>query len=277
LLGWQATALCEGKQHLAVQGTVMAKQSRGSAKKAPANPLRPNADGTSLQNKILLALPRHERERVLPKLELVRLQSRQMLHDVGDILQSAYFCNTGLISILSVFSDGKSVEVGLIGKEGFLGLPLVAGFRSASTRAMAQIEGTAFRIGADSLQTLLRECPGLERSLQQFSQIMAMQATQIAACNRLHEVEERLGRWLLMSADRVDTHTLALTQELLAQMLGTRRSSVTLAAGILQKAGLIAYTRGNVTIVDRPKLEDAACECYALMQRQIEQWRKDLL
>jgi CRP-like cAMP-binding protein len=141
---------------------------------------------------------------------------------------------------------------------------------------MAQIEGTAFRIGADSLQTILAECPELERSLQQFSQIMAMQATQIAACNRLHEVEERLGRWLLMSADRVGTHTVALTQELLAQMLGTRRSSVTLAAGILQKAGLTSYTRGNVTIVDRPKLEEAACECYALMQRQIEQWRKDL-
>jgi len=254
----------------------MAKQSRGFTTKAPANSLRLNSDGTQLHNKILLALPRHEREKVLPKLELVRLQSRQMLHDVGDTLQSAYFCNTGLISILSVFSDGKSVEVGLIGKEGFLGLPLVVGFRSASTRAVAQIEGTTFRIGADSLQTLLRECPELERSLQQFSQVMAMQATQIAACNRLHEVEERLGRWLLMSADRVGTHTLPLTQELLAQMLGTRRSSVTLAAGILQKAGLISYTRGNVVIVDRPKLEEAACECYVLMQRQIEQWQKDM-
>ncbi len=254
----------------------MAKQSDSSAKKTPSSSLRPDGNGTQLQNKILLGLPRHERERVLPKLELLRLQSRQMLHDVGDTLQSAYFCNTGLISILSVFSDGKSVEVGLIGQEGFLGLPLVAGFRSASTRAVAQIEGTAFRIGADSLQTILAECPELERGLQQFSQIMAMQATQIAACNRLHEVEERLGRWLLMSADRVIAHTLPLTQELLAQMLGTRRSSVTLAAGILQKAGLISYTRGNVTIVDRPRLEEAACECYALMQRQIEQWRKDL-
>jgi CRP-like cAMP-binding protein len=273
---WQVTALCEGKQHLAVQGTVMAKQSQGFTTRVPENSLRPNSDGTPLHNTILLALPRHEREKVLPKLELVRLQSRQMLHDVGDTLQSAYFCNTGLISILSVFSDGKSVEVGLMGKEGFLGLPLVVGFRSASTRAVAQIEGTTFRIGADSLRTLLRECPELERNLQQFSQVMAMQATQIAACNRLHEVEERLGRWLLMSADRVDSHSLPLTQELLAQMLGTRRSSVTLAAGILQKAGLISYTRGNVTIVDRPKLEEAACECYTLMQRQTEQWQKDL-
>ena len=102
-----------------------------------------------------------------------------------------------------------------------------------------------------------------------------MQATQIAACNRLHEVEERLARWLMMTADRVGTNSLALTQELLAQMLGTRRASVTLAAGILQKAGLIAYTRGSVDIVDRQKLEDVACECYGLMRSQLEKWRAD--
>jgi CRP-like cAMP-binding protein len=254
----------------------MAKPSRGSTMHVPANYPRPDGNGTQLHNRILLDLPPREREKVLPKLELVRLQSRHVLHDVGDPLQSAYFCNSGLISILSVFSDGKSVEVGLIGREGFLGLPLVAGFRTAATRAVAQIEGTAFRIGAESLHAILQECPTLERSLHQFAQVMAMQATQIAACNRLHEVDERLGRWLLMSADRVGTNALPLTQELLAQMLGTRRSSVTLAAGILQKAGFISYTRGNVTIVDRPKLEEAACECYALMQRQVEHWRKDL-
>jgi CRP-like cAMP-binding protein len=174
-----------------------------------------------------------------------------------------------------VFPDGKSVEVGLVGKEGFVGLPLVAGFRSAATRAVAQIEGTAFRLSADALTGILRECVMLERMLQQFSQVMAMQATQIAACNRLHEVEERLARWLMMTADRVGTNSLALTQELLAQMLGTRRASVTLAAGILQKAGLIAYTRGSVDIVDRQKLEDVACECYGLMQNQLEKWRAD--
>ena len=112
--------------------------------------------------------------------------------------------------------------------------------------------------------------PYLERKLQQFSQIMTMQATQIAACNRLHEVEERLARWLLMSADRVSTSSLGLTQEVIGQMLGTRRSSVTVAAGILQKAGLIAYTRGEVKIVQRAKLEQAACECYRLMRQQTE-------
>ena len=254
----------------------MAKQSaRPKARESLISSPRPRGDGHQVHNQILLALPRNERERLLPNLEFVRLQSRLILHDVGDTLQSAYFCNTGLISILSVFPDGKSVEVGLVGKEGFVGLPLVAGFRSAATRAVAQIEGTAFRLSADALTGILRECVTLERMLQQFSQIMAMQATQIAACNRLHEVEERLARWLMMTADRVGTNSLALTQELLAQMLGTRRASVTLAAGILQKAGLIAYTRGSVDIIDRQKLEDVACECYGLMRNQLEKWRAD--
>jgi CRP-like cAMP-binding protein len=253
----------------------MAKQSARPTTTGTQKSARFTGDVKQLRNEILLALPPNERERIRPKLELVRLPPRLILHEVGDTLQSAYFCNSGMISVLSVFPDGKSVEVGLIGQEGFVGLPLVAGFRSAATRAVVQIEGTAFRVGADAIKAALRECPTLERLLQQFSQIMAMQATQIAACNRLHEVEERLARWLLMTADRVGTNSLALTQELLAQMLGTRRASVTLSAGILQKAGLIAYTRGSVDIVHRRKLEEVACECYSLMQRQLEKWRAD--
>ena len=234
---------------------------------------RTDGGGSHIHNSILRELPRDEFGIVLPKLELVRLQPRQVLHDAGDNLRSAYFCNTGLISVLSVLSDGKTVEVGLVGKEGLVGLPLIAGFRTSATRAVVQIEGTALRVDADSLALILRQCPRLERKLQQFSQIMAMQATQIAACNRLHEVEERLARWLLMSADRVGTTSLGLTQEVLGQMLGTRRSSVTVAAGILQKAGLISYTRGDVRIVQRAKLEQAACECYGLMLRQVEVWQ----
>ena len=138
---------------------------------------------------------------------------------------------------------------------------------------MVQIEGTALRVDSDALAVILRQCPRLERKLQQFSQIMSMQATQIAACNRLHEVEERLARWLLMSADRVGATSLGLTQEVLGQMLGARRSSVTVAAGILQRAGLISYTRGDVKIVQRTKLEQAACECYGIMQRQVAVWQ----
>src|SRR6202041_4160641 len=131
-----------------------------------------------------------------------------------------------------------------------------------------QAEGSAFRINADDMRKALRACPQLNASLVRYSQEATMQVTQIAACNRLHEVEQRLARWLLMSADRIASNAVPLTQELLAQMLGTRRSSVTVSAGILQKAGIIAYTRGDVRIVDRHALEDASCECYAIMQRQ---------
>lgn len=130
--------------------------------------------------------------------------------------------------------------------------------------------GSAFRMDGDALMGFL-----VERKLQRFSQIMALQVTQIAAYNRLHEVEERLARWLLMSADRIGSNSLPLTQEFLAQMLGTRRSSVTVAAGILPKAGLIARTRGDVKIIDRPLLEEAACECYRLMRRQTRKWQAD--
>jgi CRP-like cAMP-binding protein len=234
-----------------------------------------DGDGHQVHNEILLSLPLNEFQTVLPKLEFVRLNMHHLLHEAGDSLKSAYFCNHGMISILSVFPDGKSVEVGLVGKEGFVGLPLVAGFQSASNRAIVQVEATAFRVNADALTALLITCPKLERRLQQVSQIMAMETTQIAACNRLHEVEERLARWLLMCAERVGKTSLPLTQELLAQMLGTRRSSVTVSAGILQKAGLIHYSRGKVDILNVAKLEQSACECYEIMRRQQERWRRE--
>jgi CRP-like cAMP-binding protein len=240
-----------------------------------SKPPSSDGDGNHIHNELLLGLPLKESELLFPKLEFMRLKTHHVLHEPGDTLKSAYFCNTGLISILSIFPDGKSVEVGLVGKEGFIGIPLVAGFRSAPTRAIAQIEATAFRINGETLMAILRHCPVLERRLQQFAQIMTMQTTQIAACNRLHEVEERLARWLLMSAERIGSNSVPLTQELLAQMLGTRRSSVTVAAGMLQKAGLIAHTRGDVRIVDRKGLEEAACECYGIMGRQIEKWRSE--
>jgi CRP-like cAMP-binding protein len=234
---------------------------------------RKDGDGNHVENEILLALPRTESEAVMPKLEFVRLKLHQVLHEAGETLKSAYFCNSGMFSVLNVMPDGKSVEVGLIGKEGFSGTPLIVGFRTAHTRTVVQADATAFRVDADALRALLPKCPGLERALNRHGQLMAVQVTQVAACNRLHEVNERLARWLLMTQDRVGSEHLPLTQEFLAQMLGTRRSSVTVSAGTLQKAGLIAYTRGNVTILDRRNLEEASCDCYGLLQRQVKEWQ----
>src|SRR5580700_11086550 len=184
----------------------MANKPRPPTKSSAKSPV--DSDGNQIHNEILLSLPRKDLELLLPKLEFVRLKVHHVLHEPGDTLKSAYFCNTGLISILSVFPDGKSVEVGLVGKEGFIGLPLVAGFRTAPTRAIAQIEATAFRVDGETLVAALRQCPVLERRLQQFAQIMAMQTTQIAACNRLHEVEERLARWLLIRSARRSSITI---------------------------------------------------------------------
>ncbi len=230
-------------------------------------------DDKLIRNEILLSLPDAERDAVLPHLELVRLTAHHVLHEPGDNLRSAYFCNTGMISILTVFPDGKSVEVGLVGREGFVGLRLIAGFPTAFTRAITQISGSAYRIDGATLLELLPSNPELRRLLEGFSQVQTAAVCQVAACNRLHEVEERLARWLLMCSDRVKSDSLALTQELLGQMLGTRRSSVTLAAGTLQRAGLIAANRGEVRILKRAGLERAACSCYAAVRREFEEWR----
>jgi CRP-like cAMP-binding protein len=253
----------------------MANKTRPAIKSSSTPPIA-DGDGNRIHNQVLLGLPSRELELVLPELEFMRLPVHHTLHEPGDTLKSAYFVNSGMISILSVFADGKSVEVGLVGKEGFIGVSLVAGFRSAPTRALAQISASAFRIDSGKLAALLQQCPKMERRLQQFSQIAAMEVTQLAACNRLHEVDERLARWLLMCADRIESNAVPLTQEFLSQMLGTRRSSVTVAAGSLQKAGLITYLRGDVKIIDRKKMEDAACECYRLMVRQLKEWRGEV-
>jgi CRP-like cAMP-binding protein len=242
--------------------------------KPPPFPIPKNdGDGNPIHNELLLNLPRDERQATLPSLEFVRLKLHQVLHEAGDTLKSAYFCNSGMFSVLSVMPDGKSVEVGLIGKEGFTGMPLIAGFHTSHTRTVVQGDGTAFRIDAQSLRTLLPRCPGLQKQLQRYAQLLGVQVTQVAACNRLHDVDERLARWLLMTQDRVGFNELPLTQEFMAQMLGTRRSSVTVSAGVLQKAGLISYTRGKVTILDRRLLEQASCDCYSQMQRQIKEWQ----
>jgi len=236
----------------------------------------PTVDGTVVRNEILLNLPSKESDSVFSNLSYVPLRTHDVLHEPGEPIQFAYFINSGMASVLNVFKDGKSVEVGLTGKEGFVGLPLIVGLRSSPTQTIIQIEATGFRIGAAAFEQLLRECPALEKRLQRFVQVLAMQATQVAACNRVHEVDERLARWLLMCQDRIGSSSVHLTQEFLSQMLGTRRSSVTVAAGMLHNAGLITYTRGEVEIENRSGLVKAACECYESMRRQADHWQTEL-
>ena len=234
-----------------------------------------NRNGNSIQNRLLMSLPRKECDLIFSKLGLVDLKLHELLQEAGHRIEYCYFPNTAMGSILNIMSDGKSVEVGLAGKEGFIGLPLIAGFRSSASRVVTQAEGTAFRITADDMRKALRSCPQLTVALVRYSQEATMEVTQIAACNRLHEVDERLARWLLMSQDRIGSDVLPLTQEFLSQMLGTRRASVSVAAGHLQRAGLIGYERGRVSIVNRKGLEKASCECYGDIQEQLENWQKE--
>ena len=246
--------------------TMPGKPSKSRSKQATTD-----RDGNRIHNEILLHLPANERRPLFSKLEFVRLKTHQVLHEARRSIRSVYFIDTGLASVLSVMKDGRCVEVGLVGREGLVGLAVMAGFRKSFTRVIAQVEATAFRLDADVLIDLLGQSPELRRQLQRSSQVAAVEVAQIAACNGLHQVHQRLARWLLMSQDRIGSKSLPLTQEFLALMLGTRRSSVTLAAGVLRRAGIIKYTRGNVTILSRPALEEAACECYELMSQHIEE------
>jgi len=236
----------------------------------------PAVDGQLVENEILLSLSAKERDLIFPQLTFMELRTHVVLHEPGELIKFGYFLNDGLASVLTVLTEGKSVEVGLTGRDGFVGLPLIVGFSTSPTRTVIQIEATGFRINAKNLVQVMRQSPGLVNRLQRYVQILGMQGTQVAACNRLHEVDERLARWLLMCQDRIGSNFVVLTQEFLAHMLGTRRASVTVAAGILQKAGLITYQRGHVNIVDRPRLESAACECYEMMQQQHKKWRSEV-
>jgi CRP-like cAMP-binding protein len=208
-------------------------------------------------------------------MEFVRLRLHQVLHEPGEVIRSGYFLNDGLGSLLTIHPDGKTVEVGLTGNEGFIGLPVIFGFKTSALRVVTQGDGSAYRVEIETLLRLLSRCPELEKQLQRFSMVLGMQSTQLAACNRLHGVVERLARWLLMSQDRIGGNALPLTQEFLAQMLGTRRASVTEAAGSLQKAGAIEYSRGSVAVRNRAKLEELACDCYQAIERQKKRWLEE--
>jgi CRP-like cAMP-binding protein len=234
---------------------------------------RSNPPDLSLRNMILAALPPEEYRRLRPYLELVPLKPWDVLWEPYKPIRFLYFPTCGMVSMVAMTREGATIEVGMTGREGFVGTPVTLGVRSGPFRAIVQIEGSAFRIESTLLQQILPEMPTLERMLQRYAYAHAMQVTQAAACNRLHHVPQRLCRWLAMSRDRTGSDLLPLTQEFLAQMLGCRRSSVTAAMGPLHHAGVIRSEHGQVRILDRKELEKRACECYGIMRKLSEPTR----
>ena len=228
---------------------------------------RTNMAGKPVSNKILLALPDSEYLSVRRHLDFVELPQHRVLHEPNESLRFVYFPNGGLVSLVIVMESGETVEAGIVGKEGIAGIPSAVGLRRNPFREVVQIAGDGFRIKADVLQHALESSPQLQMALSRYTVLHYLQVSQTAACNRLHSAEQRLARWLLMAQDRVDSGVLSITHDFLATMLGTDRPTITLAAGILQKKKLIEYPRGAVKILNRTKLERAACECYGIIQQ----------
>jgi CRP-like cAMP-binding protein len=208
-------------------------------------------------------------EQLRSKLERVTFELKDVLHETDAPLKWAYFVESGLVSLLAVMKSGEQLEVGIVGREGIVGLEIILGGTRATRRAL--IQGTpmaAYRIPADAFRHAFDELPMFHARVLECVRFQSVMVSQTAACNGLHEVEERLAKWLLMCRDRADIDTLQLTQEFLATMLGVRRTTVTLVAGTLHGAGLIEYKRGKITILKRGQLEKASCECYALLKEQ---------
>jgi CRP-like cAMP-binding protein len=227
---------------------------------------RTDADGKAISNVILLSLPEKEFALLRPHLESVDLPQHTILHEAGEKIDYTYFLNDGMSSLVAISRDGRSVEVGIIGKEGMVGMSLTAGLSLGTFRAIIQMRGSGVRVRSEIFLDILQAAPFLRSLLGRFGLMHSMQVAQLVACNRLHEIGQRLARWLLMCQDRFDSQLLPLTHELLAQMLGTGRPSVSLAAGALEDAGLIQNLRGTVKILNRKSLEETACECYAVIQ-----------
>ena len=228
---------------------------------------RTNAEGKPVVNKILLSIPDTEFQSLRSDLEFLVQEAHEMLHEANSTPQFVYFPNTGLISIVVVTANGKTVEAGIVGKEGLAGLAPAVGLSRNPLREVVQIAGNGFKIAVGALQAALPSTPQLQVLISRYSVLHGLQVSQTAACNRLHAAEQRLARWLLMTQDRVDCAVLEITHDFLATMLGTDRPTITLAASQLQSKGMIEYLRGSVKIMNRKKLEGAACECYGVVQQ----------
>ena len=228
---------------------------------------RTNIAGKPVSNLILLSISGVDYSSLRPHLEYVSLPNHLVIHEAGGKLDFAYFPNRGLISLVVVMRDGKTVEAGIVGNEGFTGTLAAVGLNRSPLQGVVQITGDGFRVEVGALQNTLASAPHLQLMLSRYAAIRGMQVAQTAACNRLHDIGQRLARWLLMTQDRVDSGSLRITHDFLATMLGTDRPSVSFAAGVLQRKKLIEYNRGAVKIVNRKKLEDSACECYRVIRQ----------
>ncbi len=225
--------------------------------------------GRGIQNGVLSALPEDEYLRLLPNLKLIKLSFGHVLYEANSRLESAYFPTTSVISLVYTMKDGATAELGTVGRDGILGLPIVLGGTLMPSSAVTQIAGEAVSVKARVLRDEICRGGELLRLLLSYTQAFITQLSQTAVCNRLHSIEQRLCRWLLLCQDRTDSSEFFLTQEFIAQMLGARRESVTVAAGHLQDEDLIQYCRGHIRIINRRGLEANACECYEVIRTNV--------
>jgi CRP-like cAMP-binding protein len=222
------------------------------------------------QNNLLAALPAPDYERIAPHLERVSIPLGQVLYEPGITLGHVYFPTTAIVSLLYVMADGASAEIAVVGNDGVLGIALFMGGESTPSRAVAQSAGEAHRMKAELLKDEFNRFGTLMHLLLRYTQALITQMAQTAVCNRHHAVDQQLCRWLLLSLDRLAGNDLSMTQELIANMLGVRREGVTEAARKLQDAGLIRYSRGRITVLDRSGIELRACECYRVVKREYD-------
>ena len=229
------------------------------------------------QNRLLAALPQEESARIFPHLERIPLQLGETVYEPGISMHHVYFPATCIVSLLYVMEDGASAEIAVVGNEGIVGVSLFMGGESTTSRAVVQSAGHAYRLNGQLLKDAFFRAGPMQNLLLRYTQALLTQMAQTAVCNRHHSVDQQLCRWLLMSLDRLASNELIMTQELIANMLGVRREGVTEAAGNLQRAGLIHYSRGRITVVDRPGLEMRVCECYQVVKKEFDRLLPDII
>ncbi len=227
-----------------------------------------------MRNRLLATLPASDLQRALPRFERVPLTLKSIVQTQGQPVAWLYFPENGAVSMITRLADGAQIEVGLVGPEGFVGLPLLLGAPTAPVEGMVQIEGSALRLSAANYHALVAEMPRFQLLLLRSVDTFSVQVMRTAACNSRHHIAQRLARWLLMSHDRVEGDIFPMTHDFIATLLGVRRPGVTLAIGALQRAGLIAHKKRVVRVLDRLGLEQAACECYAAI-RERHEWMAD--